>query len=558
MRRVFYYSSTGIKVFEWKGDELLGSLKFKNNEAGYDDFEEYLKSSPDKPSQLLVDIIEEDFRRESIPHVNARDRKALINRLLDRHYRDEAHHQVRLLERSKAGRKDDHILLSALSNFEQIDPWITRINRQNVPLAGIWSVPLLTEELMKARKVRDENVLLVTRELPWSQRETFFRNGRLVFSRLEKIEHDLYRNPDAQHSLKCLQQGSEQIRHFLTNQRIVGFVEPIKVICLVPSTHVNVCVNKSIDTPQISYELVSSRDILEENKVLGCDQEADDVIFAWLCTQKNLFNDHYGTHKQKANFYHFAIEKCVDIASTLGALILVTAAALLWLDGTEIDQKILAENTSTSVLQRRYEKEFGEIGPQLEDAYIIQSTVAQSKILEKETSETLQKYFPELATVYSQWIFSPVVLEEMYWSKHPRENIPQIVRELSGRTQADELEESGDIGYIDDGSEAEATLKMQPVIRLLGTLQRDNLSYRQTVMVMREFVNTMQNLSMVSELHLVKTPVDIRPEARFSDKGGMEQDNHEKLDSADKYELLLVIKPVVIESMGDESVVAAQ
>lgn len=542
MRRVFYFSSMGMKVFEWRTNELLGSMYFANNESGHDEFEMYLKMSPPKFSQLLVDVIEEDFRRESIPHVNARDRKALINRLLDRHYRDELHHQVSLLDRDKSGRKDDQILLSALSNFDQIDPWVTRMNRQEVPLAGIWSVPLLAEELLKIKKYKDENTLLVTRELPWSQRETFFKNGRLIFSRLEKLECNLYDKNDIQQSLECLQNGAEQIRHFVTNQRIIGFVEPIKVVCLVPQPHTEVCINMSIDTPQLNYELLGIEDVLAHRNVKGCKNEADDAIFSWLCTNKNIFNDHYGTNKQKAFFYRFAIEKSIGLVSWLGALVFVTASALLWLDGVEIDKKVNLATQSTNNLQEIYFGDFGEIEDQLEDAYIIQNTVTHSELIKLEASETPQKYFVDLAGIYGQTIFEPVYLDEMHWFKYPRANIPQIVRELSGkRAGEEEYDETG--GYYEEEEGAGLVTRMQPVVRLVGRLKRDNLPYRQTVLVMREFVNALKNLSMVSELHVVRTPVDIRPDARFSDKGGLEQDSHAKNENADSYEILLVIEP---------------
>ncbi len=234
LRRVFYFSGYRMKVFEWQGVRLLGSAEFEPDEEGICEFDEYLSQATRVPSQLLVDLVEEDFRREVIPHVNANDRKAIISRLLDRHYRGEVYVHVQPQGRSKDGRKDDNLLLSALINKDVLEPWLGLIQKHKIPLAGIWSLPLLSTKLLAAitlneknviakntelknttsksdspktdapkkeanktaprketsKNVMPKNVMIVSQQTSTAQRESYFIDGNLMLSRQEKLDRD--------------------------------------------------------------------------------------------------------------------------------------------------------------------------------------------------------------------------------------------------------------------------------------------------------------------------------------------------------------------------------
>ncbi|MFT7246543.1 MAG: hypothetical protein ACI82A_003920, partial [Candidatus Azotimanducaceae bacterium] len=140
MERIFYFSGYRMTVFDWDGKTLISSRDFIPNTAGFADFEYLLQQSIKMPARLLVDMIEEDFRRETIPHVNIFDRRSLINRLIDKHYRDEPYVHAKVLDRSKVGRKDDRVILSALTNTALLAPWLERIDKHKARLAGIWSI----------------------------------------------------------------------------------------------------------------------------------------------------------------------------------------------------------------------------------------------------------------------------------------------------------------------------------------------------------------------------------------------------------------------------------
>lgn len=211
MRRVFFFSGYRLKVFEWHDKYLLGSCEFEPDEDGLDCFRRYLRTAVPMPVQFLVDVIEEDFRREAIPHVNSRDRKVVVSRLLDRYYRGFIYQHVEPVGRSKTGRRDDLLLISSLTNNELFAPWLALLVEQQIPLAGIWSLPLLSTRLLKLVADKEENVLLVSRQVQSALRESYFQKSSLVLSRQEKLDRYLDQSDSAEIAIKNLVRGTDQI-----------------------------------------------------------------------------------------------------------------------------------------------------------------------------------------------------------------------------------------------------------------------------------------------------------------------------------------------------------
>ena len=125
MKRIFYFSGHRLTVFHWGRKTLTAACSFESNEIGFDKFKQYLESSENTSTCMLLDVIEEDFRKDVIPHVYGKDRMAVISRLIDRHYRSSRQYTYSEIQgREKIGRKDDEVLLAAITNPELVRSWI--------------------------------------------------------------------------------------------------------------------------------------------------------------------------------------------------------------------------------------------------------------------------------------------------------------------------------------------------------------------------------------------------------------------------------------------------
>jgi len=78
MKRLFYFTGYRLSVLHWQGKQLVGTSSFEPTESGLEKFRSYLSQTENIPGKFLVDVIEEDFRNEKIPHVGSKDRNAVL------------------------------------------------------------------------------------------------------------------------------------------------------------------------------------------------------------------------------------------------------------------------------------------------------------------------------------------------------------------------------------------------------------------------------------------------------------------------------------------------
>ncbi|MEW5903712.1 MAG: hypothetical protein AB1722_05120 [Pseudomonadota bacterium] len=183
-RNLLFLSADTFQAQVWKGSVRIASHLFDNDADGREQFAAFLHQHQ-HPTYLVVDIIEEDFHIETVPHLIGPSRRALIERKFEQYYRTTPFRQATLLKRQSEGRRDDEFLFSALTNPQRITPWLETLLASHTPLAGIYSVPNICVPLLK--DINAEHVLLLTWEREAGLRQTYFHDKRLHFSRLIPI-----------------------------------------------------------------------------------------------------------------------------------------------------------------------------------------------------------------------------------------------------------------------------------------------------------------------------------------------------------------------------------
>ncbi|MBU0689373.1 MAG: hypothetical protein KJ850_07520 [Gammaproteobacteria bacterium] len=186
-RTLLFLSAENFQAYLWNGKGLTFAHEFSNDADGREQFSSFLEQNHN-PTYLLVDIIEEDFHLETIPHLIGPSRSALIERKFEQYYRSTPFRQATLLKRQEEGRRDDDYLFSALTNPQRITPWLDALLENHVPLAGIYSIPNISAPLLK--DIQSEHILLLTWERNAGLRQTYFHNKRLHFSRLIPINEN--------------------------------------------------------------------------------------------------------------------------------------------------------------------------------------------------------------------------------------------------------------------------------------------------------------------------------------------------------------------------------
>jgi len=225
--RAFYVTQGSLGVWSPVHGMPERVAVFADDDEGLHEFDVYLAQFPEQASALLVDVIEEEFAMETIPELGLRDRKSLITRRRQRKYRRTPYSLSQF--QGKAGQSGDefHVLHSAISNHELLDPWLQVILRHQTPLSGVYSVPLMAPGVFKKLFRPDGPALFIARHQGNKLRQVFIRDGHLNSARLSQspgIDQDGY--------AQFIVTEAQRSRRYLERIRLLSSMETLEV-CVV-------------------------------------------------------------------------------------------------------------------------------------------------------------------------------------------------------------------------------------------------------------------------------------------------------------------------------------
>jgi hypothetical protein len=170
----------------WKRHRLTGCKSFNNDDAGWNAFNNYLTAARGTTAYVMADTVDEDYRFETLPHAKGKDRNEMVARKLKQLYRGTSYYSYSLQSREADKRKDDRYLFAAFTSPELLSPWLKAINSQNLPVAGVYSLPMVSVSLISHLKLKHPNLLIVTKGSA-GVRQTFFKNLKFRISRLTPL-----------------------------------------------------------------------------------------------------------------------------------------------------------------------------------------------------------------------------------------------------------------------------------------------------------------------------------------------------------------------------------
>ena len=183
-RHFLYLTNERLVSLMARGGRIVARREFEVSGGGAAEFERYEHTLPDAPTHIITDLAEEDFRLDTVPHVGARDRDAVLGRKLTQIFRGTPYPHALLLGRESEGRRDDRVLYTAITNPEVLRPWLECLDRAHAPLVGIHSAAILGGGLLAAMGLVLPHTLLVAFTPGEAVRQTYFRAGEIRFSRL--------------------------------------------------------------------------------------------------------------------------------------------------------------------------------------------------------------------------------------------------------------------------------------------------------------------------------------------------------------------------------------
>ena len=143
-----------------------------------------------KPATVLLDVLEESYVLESIPHLNSRDRDALLERKKNQLFPKTRFNYSAVRGRDQTGRRDDQVFFSAITDEHVIQPWLQLLYDLQIPLGTIQSLPILSEKLVEDLAGGSHKLLIDITEnhLGVALRQSYFKNNMLALSRFRQLK----------------------------------------------------------------------------------------------------------------------------------------------------------------------------------------------------------------------------------------------------------------------------------------------------------------------------------------------------------------------------------
>ena len=492
MKRIFYYSGYRLTVFHWQNNECIATYAFTPDDDGMKKFQTYLRATENTPVRILVDLIEEDFKKENVPHVGAADRKAIVSRIIDRQYRKNLDFATfKVVDREKTGRKDDVILYSVLSNPEILDTWLDSMKQAGTAISGIWSLPLLTVKLFSKLKIKSSNVLLVSQQVPSNLRQTFIKNGKFESSRSAVVNLE-----DASIG-EFISTEVEQTVRFLSNQRHLGFDEKIEIHVMCRKADIAEIKTRCIDT---NLRVFHYHELKELEEALDCNIQSAEYtngIYSYVCAKQVIPIGDYGNKSTFVNYYEQLTSKALYAASTL-LLIAATILSFSYIsESVVLDDEAITLRKQAEVISLNYQKKLASMEPKLKQAESMQSSVLLTENIKSNRTVSPLNFMTFISRSLARSGLQDTEITGLSWKQNQSLTIPvKNTRNIKKKT-------------IDYGNKS----PINQIAIISGYIHVSKYGLKQTVEKVNSLAKVLQDHELIIKTNVTRMPVDIRPEA---------------------------------------------
>ncbi len=530
MKRIFYFSGHRMTVFHWNRKTLAGACSFEPNEEGYEKFKKYLESSEKISTCLLLDVIEEDFRKDIIPHVYGKDREAVISRLLDRHYRSSMQYTYSEIQgRQKHGRKDDEVLLAAITNPELVRSWVRIIEACDVPLSGILSLPLISKAVLPLIGARKGYVLLVSQQVNSNLRQTFFKDGKVVSSRQSVINQDAgnignigkYARPEIERTIT-----------FIRNQYQLEDSDVVDVHILGSDTQIDSLESTFLSVISNNYHVHRINDIHNKLGIKGLPDKFADGLFSWIALNRPGINSHYGRKKEFVRFYYSLASNALYAFS-----VIVILVSLIMIESNISDGISYKESTSllkqrTNEFRRVYSEKYQAYEELFSNARLMDMAVGMVDQIEKNSQVTPLDFMLALSKLVSKPEIGRIYIDKIEWTTR------QLNKNLPGNTGKTPEDSQYTPTNVTSSGE------VQHVAVVTGRIPVTYNNYRDTVNRINNIISTLSSGERVENVRAINLPVEVRPDKKFASESRSlsEREKDKQRNKSGQFSLRIVMK----------------
>ena len=482
------------------------------DESGLANFRQAAQQRLTQPVKLIVDIIEEDFRVETVPHLYGRNRRVIQQRYLNKFYADQRYTALKVQGQQQGQRREDITLLSAITNDELLTPWLRTLHAAQIPLQGLYSLPVVCEHLLTAlSKVSSGTVrsdigfnadmdnglkqstvgsaslqpvqgpaLVISQNGPNTMRQSFYQQGQLKLSRLASVRL-------AEDEFDNIGRETERTIRFLENQLLFKQRQQLNVYIIAPAAEHGEWMQRMLFIPGLKVEFVDQQALAHE---LNLSQVASHRYNAAMFAHVLLRHPQKPQYQQvQDQFYYrqYQYRRYLNVAALMLGIMTVGLAGYWGLNNTFARQQLPALTAETERFDQLYAKATEAVTDLDVDVQGLEAAVT--------TVEQLQQSVQSLTPVWQSL------------SQTLQTNTRIRPTELRWYPQA--LPQQIDASTLPDDRPVEA-------IELKALVQNFNNNPRLAVETVLQFASQLRTQDHVLQVTVQRMPFDIAPNARLT------------------------------------------
>lgn len=348
--RLLYLDTHRLTAYCWQRGHLRREDEFDSTPSGLERFADYLRAHARCAVRVLANVGEEGHQIELIPFLRGKDRATLLERKFDQIFLGTSLVTAYSLGYEKTKRKNERLLLSALTNSALFQPWLNALASAEAPLAGLYAISQFSGQLLAKLGKVPPRCLLVTMQ-DSSLRESYVVDGVAVFSRMV---------PLADVSVAGMASGvaSEvgKLHQYLVGQRQIARNETLAVVVLAHTSALAAVRAACVESAGLTYLL---HDIADAAARIGLRQSpADsrcDALFLRLLANAPP-REQFLPPSLRHDFHIHQAKRLLLVSglATLGGAMILTAGSMLATYNNR--QETQSFSRDEAVVARRYQE----------------------------------------------------------------------------------------------------------------------------------------------------------------------------------------------------------
>jgi hypothetical protein len=412
-KHFLYLTNDKLICLVINGGKLVSRENFAISDLQTPAVEAYIQGYAASPTYLVTDLVEEDFRLDTIPHLRGSDRAAVLERKLGQIYRASPFRHAMIQGREEDGRRDDKVLLHAVTNPDLLKPLLAILERLRAPLQGIYSSAVLSGLLLKDLAIVFPHTMLVTIIPDFGLRQTYFKDDQIKFSRLTPITADESRSVG-----QLIAAETSRTWQYLDSLRYFTEADALDV-CMLAHERDHEAMQEAIRRyPMLRYRFLDINEVATKLKVAVATAPTSSHAEELLCQlySRVALTNHFAAPNEM-RFASFRRARITIFGATAAVFAMGTAGAAFNLyHAAQISQEIDSRGRQENVLHSQYQAVMATMNGQQSATDIVRDTSTFFNSQIRPMPAAPGPLFNEIAQVLAG--FPAIRLSQILWASN--------------------------------------------------------------------------------------------------------------------------------------------